>query len=278
MKKGFENISKPSEEIPVDNGQTPPGDQTLVDNGQTLSDNYTSKGFLPKDDQYHEVIQTLQEEVESNPQRYIIKECIPACKELWSKNIYTFMVSDYLNEGECWIEIALNALSNENKEVYDNLSGDDLKKFSYHEGTVNFGVTKVGEKGQSELYDLARQFKMQDVVEGFAYISMQTFLMKECGCYDETPNPDYKEEPRFNPNSSLEEFMEYEEKMRQWMTTNQHCKTLKQFNPDKLTRPAEEIASEKGMIIDGDRVYLNEFHYKKHLNYLASLSNEQNAQ
>ena len=30
------------------------------------------------------------------------------------------------------------------------------------------------------------------------------------------------------------------------------------------------------MIIDGDRVYLSEFHYKKHQNYLNSLENKSN--
>lgn len=73
-----------------------------------------------------------QEEVEKNPTQYIIQECLPACQELWKKNIYTFMVSDHLNEGTCWIEIIVDSLSEENKDIYFGLSDDEAVKFSYH--------------------------------------------------------------------------------------------------------------------------------------------------
>ena len=59
------------------------------------------RGYLPVNDEFEETMTSPQEVVEKNPRKYIIEECIPACKELWSKNIYTFMVSDHLNDGEC---------------------------------------------------------------------------------------------------------------------------------------------------------------------------------
>lgn len=59
------------------------------------------KGFLPENEGYSETTSSPQEEVEKNPTQYIIQECLPACLELWRKNIYTFMVSDHLNEGIC---------------------------------------------------------------------------------------------------------------------------------------------------------------------------------
>ena len=61
-----------------------------------------SKGFLPINDELDETMSSSMEDVEKNPRRFIIEECIPACEELWNKNIYTFMVSDHLNEGQCW--------------------------------------------------------------------------------------------------------------------------------------------------------------------------------
>ena len=45
-------------------------------------------------------------------------------------------------------------------------------------------------------------------------------------------------------------------------------KTLKQFNANKIIKPIEELVTEHNMIFEDDRVYLSEFHYKKHQNYL----------
>lgn len=45
------------------------------------------KGFLPENEGYSETMSSPQEAVENNPKRFIIEECIPACQELWKKNI-----------------------------------------------------------------------------------------------------------------------------------------------------------------------------------------------
>ena len=233
-----------------------------------------SKGFLPENAELNETMSSPQELVETNPRRFIIEECIPACQELWSKNIYTFMVSDHLNEGQCWIEIIVDGLSDENKEVFMNLSGDDVIKFSYHRGTITFGVKLVGKEGQSRLLELAQQFQMQDVPINQSYISMQDFLLEYCGCYDEIPNPNYIEmKPAWEMELSVEQIADYMQKYDEWQESPASKKTFKQFNPNKLTKSVNEVAEEKGMIIDGDRVYLSKFHYKKHQNYLNSLEN-----
>ena len=77
-----------------------------------------SKGFLPLNDELNETMNSSMEDVEKSPRTFIIEECVPACKELWKKNIYTFMVSDHINEGVCWIEIIWDNLSDENKEIF----------------------------------------------------------------------------------------------------------------------------------------------------------------
>ena len=236
-----------------------------------------SKGFLPENAELNETESSPQELVETNPRRFIIEECIPACQELWSKNIYTFMVSDHLNEGQCWVEIIADGLSDENKDVFMNLSGEDVIKFSYHKGAINFGVNLVGKEGQLRLLELAKQFQMQDVPVNQAYITMQDFLMKYCDCYDEIPNPNYIEmEPAWKMDLSIEQIADYMEKYDEWQDSPASQKTFKKFNPNKLTKSVNEVAEEKGMIIDGDRVYLSEFHYKKHQNYLKTLANESN--
>lgn len=235
-----------------------------------------SKGFLPENYEFSGTMSSPQEAVEANPRQFIIEECLPACEELWSKNIYTFMVSDHLNEGVCWIEIIADGLSDENKDIFANLSGDDVVKFSYHKGSINFGVNCVGSKGQARLLELAKQFQMQDVPEHQAYISMEKFLMNYCGCYDEIPNPNYSEmQPFWEMNLPQNQLVDYMDKYYEWKDSPDSKETLKQFNPNKLTRPVNEIAAEEGMIIDGDRVYLSEFHYKKHEKYLKYMQEQE---
>ena len=56
-----------------------------------MKDNYAkgmeNKGFLPINSEYSEEMYAEQEEVENNPTRYIIEECIPACQELCLKKM-----------------------------------------------------------------------------------------------------------------------------------------------------------------------------------------------
>ena len=222
------------------------------------------KGFLPLNDELEETSHSTQEEVEQNPKKYIIEECIPACQELWKRNIYTFMVSDHLNENVSWIEVIFDSLSEENKKILQDLSGDDVIKFSYHKGCANFGVNKVGKEGQERLKAIAQKFKMQDVPANLAYITPDKFLFEYCGCYDEIPNPDYID---MLPPSvwTLESGKEYLD----WMDSERSKKTIRKFNPNKRQKPVKELADEKGMIIDEKkgRVYLSSFHYAKHQNY-----------
>lgn len=232
------------------------------------------KGFLPNSENYSPTFSSPQEDVERNPRQYIIEECIPACLELWKKNIYTCMTSDHDNEGQCWIEVIFNVLSSENQDIFTKLQGEDVIIFGYHPGHANFGVTKVGIEGQRRLLELAQEFKMQDVPENHAYISLQDFLIKHCHCYKEVPNPDYVPMEPYNEEgvSTDEEWSDYINKRDDWQHSIASHKTLKVFDPEKLTKPIEDLVQEHGMVLEGDRVYLSPFHYKKHLKYLEHLN------
>ena len=233
-----------------------------------------NKGFLPENAELNETMTSPQEAVEANPRRFIIEECIPACQELWSKNIYTFMVSDHLNEGQCWIEIIADSLSEENKDVLMQLSGDDVIKFSYHAGCVNFGVKCVGTKGQQELLELAKQFKMQDVPKNQAWIDEEDFLMNYCNCFDEYDNPNYKSMPApWEANIELDQMAEYMKKYEQWESSDESKEKLRRYNPNKATKSTLEYADDRGMIFEDGRVYLNQFHYIKHRMYLQYVYN-----
>lgn len=235
-----------------------------VEEKRRYSEELAQKGFLPINDELEETPHSEQEEVEQHPRRYIIEECIPACQELWSKNIYTYMVSDHLNENVCWIEVIFDSLSEENKKILQELSGDDVIKFSYHKGCANFGVKKVGKEGQECLKALAQKFKMQDVPADLAYITPEQFLFEYCGCYDEMPNPDYVD---MLPPSVWT--LESSKECFDWMDSTRSKKTLKKFNPNKRQKTLKELADEKGMIVDEKqgRVYLSPFHYDKHQKY-----------
>lgn len=229
------------------------------------------KGFLPVNEEYSETMSSPMEEVEKNPKRYIIEECIPACQILWDKNIYTFMVSDHLNEGETWIEVPLDALSEENKNVILSLSGEDIIKCPYHKGCIYFGVNYIGKKAQDRLIEIANMFEMQDVQKGLAYITIPEFLMNYCNCYDEVNNPEYyplEESPELI--STFEGLNKYNE----WLNSIHSRKTIRKYNPNKLDKPIENYLQENNMIMDGDKIYLSGYHYDKHLKYLKYIENQ----
>lgn len=224
--------------------------------------------FLPINEEYNEVPSVTQEVVEEEPKRFIIEECLPACFELWRKNIYTFMVSDHLNPGECWIEVIKDALSEENQEVYMTL-GDDVEKFSYHRGSLNFGVNCVGLEAQERLLEIAKKFKMQDVPKDQAYITIEKFLMDYCGCYDQVENPNYRfmEEP-WDVVLESDKLIEYMHEYDKWQASDESKKTIRKYNPDKARKPLDVLLKDNNMILDGDRVYISPFHYQKHMNYV----------
>ena len=123
-------------------------------------------GMLPITDKYNPVCHAHQEDVELEPERFVVPECIPACKELWSKNVYTFMVSDELNmqHGETWIEIVNSVLSAQNLAILKSLEDDnEVRIFHYHEGCTSIAVHCVGLEAQQKLLEIAKRFEKQDV-------------------------------------------------------------------------------------------------------------------
>ena len=132
-------------------------------------------GIFPVPEEYCSECPTGMECVEANPERFIVPECIPACKELWSKNIYTFMVCDMvdLETGRAWICLKDILLSDRNKEVLASL--DQIPNVQvitwdfYYENTAYITVQLVGQAAQDALLDIAKRFEMQDVPEGDAY-------------------------------------------------------------------------------------------------------------
>ena len=237
------------------------------------------KGYLPSSSEYQTEFQSSQEVVEQEPKHFIMPECLPACKELWNKNVYTYMVSDHGNEGECWIEVVADFLSDENKDVYMQLEDEDIIKFSYHHGTLNFGVKCVGQIAQQKLLEMAKQFKMQDVPMGLggAYLKTTDFLIRYCDCYEEYDNPTYKPmKPIWKmENLSIEEQIKYIQKYSEWEHSEESKPKLIKFAKEKVVKPIEEYAKEHNMIYEDGRVYFSEFHYNKHKNYIQYMNDQE---
>ena len=125
-----------------------------------------ARGILPVPEGYESVGPIPVEYVKANPERYIVPECLPACKELWSKNIDTFMVCDLLNleAGWAWICIEDTLLSDRNKEILASLEQiPDVTVYTdnYYDNTVYIMIPFVGQAAQGALLGIAKRFEMQ---------------------------------------------------------------------------------------------------------------------
>ena len=61
----------------------------------------------------------------------------------------------------------------------------------------------------------------------------------------------------------------------EYLASNQSKKTIKVFDSTKVTKPLEDYLSETGAIYEDGRVYLSDYHYQKHQNYVKSLTTSQ---
>ena len=216
--------------------------------------------------------------VEANPSHYIIDECIPACKILWSKNIDTFMCSDYLNDG-AWIEIIRAELSAQNEGALEKLKTLTKPLYAYHKGTINMEVEGFGDAARDRLVEVANMFHMQDVPHKKAYLTAEEFLV-ECGCYKIEANFEYEfmEDPMMASMAGTVEFetpadlFEAIKKYEVWENSSKSKETFKMFDDSKVLKPIEEYVRDANMgdlyIPEEGRIYNSKYYYDKHLRYL----------
>lgn len=214
---------------------------------------------LANNKQYEGASRVSQEDVEAEPRRWIIEECVPACQILWDKNIYTFMCSDGLDI-DAWIELELECLSPENKGILEQIKCE-YDCYQYHEGCINIPVKGKGKSAQEELINIANRFVMQDVPSKYSTCSMESVYIKN-GCYKVIDNPDYVPIEEQLANMTFEN----------WKLDIQEP-TMTVFDSSKITRSDEEYIEAIGAIKDTDTgvIYRSQFHYNKHLKYLEFL-------
>lgn len=191
------------------------------------------------------------------PEIFIEKGCLEACKALWDLNITTRESNGWENNAY----IVLGELSEENLAIFTELAKQDPEHYEFQEEvemTVEKGKSKVDldkliknqlgakfgnccvlkSKNGVISPNLIEPFIIQDIYEN-VYIGEQ-FLMSCCGCCT------YGVE-----NGDV----------------------IRVFDKSKQTKSIEEYAKEKGAIYvkEEDKVYLSQFYYDRHLKYLDYL-------
>lgn len=239
-----------------------------------LLDNQFDKNeeYLPQNEKFSEVSHASNEDVENNPEKYIMTECIPACKELWKKNIYTFMVSNYVGETGIWIEI-YNEISDENKKYLDSLKLKNIKVDIYHEGCYRIRIDHIGKNASDLLLEVCKGFKMQDVPKNIACFTEEDFLI-DCGCFSEIENPNYYEMKEFYEMDfeSLEEQRDYIEKYSKWEHSDESKKYLKKYDSTKKIKSTEQYAKDNNMIYVDGVIYRSKYDFDKHIKYLQYIN------
>ena len=89
------------------------------------------------------------ETVMANPSEYIIPACLPACRELWDKNIETFMVSNFEDNH---LYVLLTNVSNENKAIFSQLQKQDPRFiFDGYRTAIGIAVNGTDESDSLDL-------------------------------------------------------------------------------------------------------------------------------
>lgn len=113
------------------------------------------------------------ESVVKNIDEYIIPECQQACRLLWSKNIETFMVSNYEDK---FLYVLIADLSEDNQKIFDELSkGDNRYFFDEYRHFYGIRVNGTDQNSVNELNFLTNIFEMQDV-NSSQYKTAEEFL------------------------------------------------------------------------------------------------------
>jgi len=202
------------------------------------------------------------EEVMKNIDEFIIPELQEPCKQLWNKNIFTFMVSN----GDDNAYIIPEKLSRENQAIYDNAKTNrpDVYRHSDWRSADTITLANANQMTKQEItskfLEFIADFKMQDVQK---FLSPQEFLMHECDCKKETINPEYApmQYPANPTRESIAEFLKHSGVPR----------TITEFDETKVVKPFTEYLREKGFenCYDPDekKVFKSPFFLQRHLEY-----------
>ncbi len=211
------------------------------------------------------------EKVEQNIEEYIIPELQEACKILWSKNIFTLMVSNRNDGGSTYIYLN-GGVTGKNIDIWNKLN----KKYpnNFYKGTrikdLRIQIADTTKMTEKEIADafikMVSNFELQDVSSVF-YQTAEEYLVEKGYC-DEVPNPDYVEA------GPMPTGLNYEA-LNAWLAKINCPKTIKVFNKSKMGKKTfEQIVRENGdenrTDFENEKVYCSTYFYNKHLNYVKA--------
>ena len=199
--------------------------------------------------------------VESDPEEYIIPECLEACKILWNKNIFTIMCSNNEDNGNTWI--AMHTLSAENQEILNTIKLENV--VVDYCGATTLLIKKEGNEAKELLNKYAEMFVIQDIPYG--YTSIDEILMDKFSLKKEIENPNYEYMVPKTWDDETSEYLAYQD----YLDSNKSKKTIEIFDPTAMKKSKEEYIKELGLenLCDfvTNKVYNNEYYYNKHCKY-----------
>lgn len=184
----------------------------------------------------------MNELIMKGPKDYIEPLCVSACEDLWKKNIYVLASINVNND----LYLILDKLSNENMEIFKSKYREDSDSYCANLGKGKYIGVKVEnyleqKNVEKQFKDLVSVFKMQDIQRG--YLTEKTFLMNICNC----------------------------EKV-EGMSENKRQDLQIVFDIEKMNKSFKEYLNDTGYsefyVPEEHRIYLNEYYYNAHQNYI----------
>lgn len=191
-------------------------------------------------------MKSINDKIPVGPESYLDSACVEVAEALKQKNIYS-LASLRTNK---YMYLFLDKLSLENMNILKDKHRENSRNyFMHYENTDYFGIrvfqnNRKDRKISNELLNLVTDFKMQDIQRG--YYNEKNFLMNICDC------------------EKVEGLTEVRADNAQVV-----------FDVNKMDKSFRDYLKESGYenyyLQDEHRVYLNDFYYNAHQNYLNEI-------
>jgi hypothetical protein len=184
----------------------------------------------------------MNELITKGPKDYINPLCVSACEDLWKKNIFVLASMDVDND----LYLILDKLSNDNMKILKSKIKKNPENYYTNLGSGKYFGVKVTDYAErndveEQFKELVSDFTMQDIQRG--YLTEKTFLMNICNC----------------------------EKV-DGMNENKKQELQVVFDVQKMEKTFKEYLNDSGYskfyVPEEHRIYLNEYYYNAHQNYM----------
>lgn len=184
----------------------------------------------------------IDELIIKEPTEYIAPECAQVCKDLKKKNIYVLASVNVKKD----LYLILDKLSSENMKIFKDKHKENSDIYCSNLGKEKYIGIKLANyleqnDVEAQFEKIVEDFKMQDIQRG--YLTEKTFLMNICNCEKVEGLTEYKKQDLqvvFDIKKMDKSFKEY----------------LRDSGYEKFYIPEEH------------RIYLNDYYYQAHQNYI----------